>query len=384
MGTEYDSDASSTMTVCMQELEDALKLSSTQEAAKPASLDGAQGANNKPDIVRPNKEELEELIKTPGPNGISFAKAVQRRKNAIKTAERFLNMETLTVGAAEILNKAKRIVEDKELEAYVDQQIYYRNLMGIKPKIHSADNSTGSNRKEKEVRMETSSFKRKLSDDPVERRAEKMAKPATTKEYSKASTSKEARKELEALRMALIDISSDDGKIKEDVRNDVEVKVLMKLISKRDSSIFFEAGWYKGHRCYTCSNQASADFLKEAVTELKVKDGNIKAIPMEEINSYRQPRGWIWIPKPYLKPEMVLELLKVQNPDYETLKWSIVSVGKQKTFGQHFLVKITKEDVPKLKSKKMELKVGMATSVVIIDGKEPGKEVEPVSEIVEC
>ncbi|WP_333765304.1 hypothetical protein, partial [Streptomyces sp. IBSBF 2390] len=42
--------------------------------------------------------------------------------------------------------------------------------------------------------------------------------------------------------------------------------------------------------------------------------------------------------------------------------------GKQRPYGQHFLIRITKEDLPKLAERRNRIKVGLCESIFKIDG----------------
>ena len=322
------------------------------------------------------KEELVDLLKAKGPEGISFANAVTKRKKAVKTIDRLTKLEELSGTEMAHLLTAKKIVKDKELGNFIEAQIHYRNLLGIKPQTKEEnDRKHKANEIRKAPLKDESSQKRKLSDPEVKdskiQATLSRNQPNTSKKVRVAvpSTSKVANKEIEALRMALVDLSNDDGKLEEDIRNQVEIHILTTLPKKENcKELFCEAGWARGHRIFDCINQASADFLKEAVDEMKLKDRKLKIIPYAEINTVRQPRGWIWAPKPYISQDLLLQLVKAQNPDYNTGNWSIVSVGAKKQLGQHFLIKMTKEDVEKLKTEKMMLRVGFFQSNVVMDG----------------
>lgn len=337
--------------------------------------------------------ELKELIKSSGPEGISFAKAVTRRKKAIRTVERLINKDELSRSALSMFKAAKRIVDNKELEHFIDTQIHYRNKLGISPQTKEGNEARQKANEEKmaEVEKNEGSQKRKLSDPQVaEAKKQAVNRPSTSKavqdqdkaDAKQPSAQKKVRivdpksdpraEEKEALRVALVNTADEDGKVSEEIRNKVEIHILTELTKKANSSeLYCEAGWLKGHRIFNCVNQASVDFIKEAVKDLNVNQGKVKIIPFSELHTVRQPRGWIWVQKPYLEPELVLNVVKAQNPQYNTSNWTIVTSGLKKPLGQHFLLKINKEDVEKLMvaKPKMTLKVGFHTSDVVMDDK---------------
>lgn len=149
------------------------------------------------------------------------------------------------------------------------------------------------------------------------------------------------------------------------------------LIASKDTSIFFEGGFAAGHRIADCSNQQTYDFYIKAVEKLKMKEGQVKAIPWSQINNIRQPRGWLWIPRPYLNKEKLLTLIKMQNTGYDTRKWAIVIEGKQKQYGQHFLLKIGRESLPKLVENNMVIRAGLCQSKVVLEGNATNIVAEP-------
>ena len=122
----------------------------------------------------------------------------------------------------------------------------------------------------------------------------------------------------------------------------------------------------------------------DSVAKLGAKEGKVKALPWSELNTIRVPRGWIWVPRPYLCKDKLLKIIEKQNPDFNTARWSVVAEGKQKPYGQHFLIKICNEDMEKLKEKNMMLRVGVARSTFKIDGDSSQKAVEPDAPDTAC
>lgn len=350
--------------------------------------------------VNPTIEQLKELVKLKGPGGCSFAKLFARRKKAIKTMERIHNNSGEN-SEAEIrsFNNAREIMEDREIEAFIETQIHYRNLLGIKPQTKEENEER---HQANVLRKEAAAVKqkRKLSNPTVSSPKKQNANqgPSTSRDalrepnevhpkpkqrtQSKPSTADASNKEsvkkpkkntdnkTEDLRMALVDIGNEDGKIDEETRSKVETSILLEMVKKGNSELYCEAGWSKGHRIFDCVSQDSVDFLNETVKNLNANEGKVMIIPMSKINTIRQPRGWIWIPKPYITSDLVLNLVKLQNPEYNTSNWSVATTGAKKVLGQHFLLKMNKEDVEKLKEKKMQLRVGFFTSDVKMDGED--------------
>ncbi|WP_333765293.1 hypothetical protein, partial [Streptomyces sp. IBSBF 2390] len=121
-----------------------------------------------------------------------------------------------------------------------------------------------------------------------------------------------------AVRMVLVDTSSDDGIVDENIRNRVELHVLTEIPKRENKAeLYCEAGWMKGHRT----------FLKEAVSSLRLNDQKVQVIPYEELHTVRKPRGWVWVPKPFITSELLLELVQSLNPDYNTGNWAVVPKG---------------------------------------------------------
>lgn len=209
-----------------------------------------------PNMSESTRKKLENLTRTPGPGGITYAAARLEVKKAIKTVERF---------------QGKEVFGNRELEELTHED-HVRN---------------------KEKKIEAAQ-KRKLS-DPKQGQVSKAAKRSTSFAASKEKTDFD-----EKLRIVLVDLNHEDGQIEEKLRLKVKFTVL-----------------------------------------------------------YEMAR---------------------QNPGFDSKEWSIAVTGKQKPFGQHFLIKISRNDLTKLKSNGMELKVGIATSKVVIDGGEEEACVEPVSE----
>ena len=109
----------------------------------------------------------------------------------------------------------------------------------------------------------------------------------------------------------------------------------------------------------------------------------MKVIPWSELNKVRRPKGWVWVPRPYLSKEKLDKIVKKQNPHYKTSLWSVVAEGKQKPYGQHFLIKITREDLPVLEERNMKVKVGWAQSTLLLDGNSEKTEEPDIGAIAE-
>ncbi|WP_333765273.1 DUF4780 domain-containing protein, partial [Streptomyces sp. IBSBF 2390] len=90
--------------------------------------------------------------------------------------------------------------------------------------------------------------------------------------------------------------------------------------TERDSGFSWKGGYYQGHRIYDCANERSYKFVIEVVEKMNMKDGKIKAVPWPEVNSFRQPRGWIWVPKLFMCGEKLMKVISRQNPEYNTSK----------------------------------------------------------------
>lgn len=339
------------------------------------------------------KEKLLARIEEKGPLGLDFTKAHTKRRRAIRTMEKYLNMEVITDAGAVLLKKAREIVENKELEEFVETQLGYRKLLGIAPMTaedHRRCMAAKAERRATSDRQRAvAAEKRKLS-DATQTNPTKASKPSTSfsratkggKVTSDKSTKGGGKVDL-SLRLVLVDVGRDDGHIAEDTRLRVEGSALVQLVqSTGDSLLFFDGGWALGHRIFDCANEQSLKFLKDAVANQRANEGNVKTIPWSELNTVRSPRGWILVPRPYMPKDLIMQVIAKQNPEYNTANWSLVIEGKQRPFGQHFLIRITKEDLPILKENNMKVKVGFASSTWIMDETNSDKEPD-INDIVD-
>ncbi|WP_333765284.1 DUF4780 domain-containing protein, partial [Streptomyces sp. IBSBF 2390] len=119
-----------------------------------------------------------------------------------------------------------------------------------------------------------------------------------------ASTSAQNNEESapvdESLRLALIDTSYDDGKISDSRRYTIEEAIIDKLVeTPNNTGLFWNGSYVQGHRVYDCANERSMNFVRDVVIGMNMKEGKVKIIPWAEINSFREPRGRLWLPKPF-------------------------------------------------------------------------------------
>lgn len=150
-----------------------------------------------------------------GPEGLTFVQAYQKKKRAVKTMERFLNMEEdLNEQQVDIMRKARSVLDDITLNEFIDNQMTVRQKLGIAP-ISSEEHK--KNKESKEARKidnekRVAASKRKLSDSLVSSEAKKKI---TSPDIAKASTSRAAAasKVDHSLRLVLVDTSNDEGTI---------------------------------------------------------------------------------------------------------------------------------------------------------------------------
>lgn len=369
--------------------------------------------------VETMKAKLLSLTELTGPGGLSFSKCRAQRKNAIFTLKRLQNIDNLDDEDSELLIKAKEVVDDKELEKFLDTQLQCRKLLGIAPltrEDHERFRVAKEERRAKAISdaQRRASRKRKFTQSapklhedrmisrttpPYEQQNPQLKFVSQSNEYydrsyeqhpagqtsklpvdpllNRTLTSKQSlnvknseKEEVDLrLRLVLVDISEEDGKIGEETRLRVEEAVLTQLSeSKNDAFIFFEGGFVFGHRTMDCANEESLKFFKKTVEKLNFKKGNVKAIAWSEINTVNSLRGWVWVPKPYLSKEKLITLIRMQNPGYNTRIWYVLAEGRQRDYGQHFLIKISNDNMPALEENNMKVKVGMYTSQMILDG----------------
>lgn len=171
------------------------------------------------------------------------------------------------------------------------------------------------------------------------------------------------------LRLAFVDFDRDDGQISCASIEAVENAVLETLANtSTDSYIAFERGWAMGHRFVDCANRNSLNLFLEAVEKVNASGGNVSTIPWSQLKSVK---GWVWVPKPYITKTMLEKFIRIQNPNYNTTMWMVVSEGEQQLDGQNFLLKIGQDHLKTLKENDMRVRVGLDVSKFVLDREEP-------------
>lgn len=325
-------------------------------------------STNAAGLTASERKELQELTREKGPNGITYAQAQHKIKLAQRTLERFGENRNLEGKMAIQVDNARKTIGSNDLREYVEQQRSIREKLGYYSHHQNAKKEANPEKgmaapkatigTPQERRADYAS-KRRREDEPVDKRKPKLLRP---------STSTEAKRD--DLRLVVVDTSNSNGRIDETSLMELEMEIMVE-VSKRtpeEPEVFFEAGWMKTHRIYDCQDELSYNYLKDQVNGLKKKNGEIKAIPVQDLASIEQPKGWIWVPKPFVTAQVVLGLLVNQNKDLNSKQWQVIKVGDKKELGQHFLIQFHRDDMVKLEQRHWVVKVGFFNSTIRLEG----------------
>lgn len=388
---------------------------STSDAGSSTLLQSTESGGTFPSIaIGETKEDkmqfLKQFITLKGPGGISFAKAVRTVKMAKANYAKFKDVDQNELGetAQRILLRASEILEDAELTSYVKNQQQARDKLGI-PKIDSTAMQSSTpkrklsgegntltrsakkpnNRKSKpkgnnEPALINPKGKDKRSPAPkvssgqrgnqLPRQRKGEPAPKISKGNSgqrrdpQPSTSKASVDNPH--RMALIDDNEDRGAVDRKTVEKFEMGTILRLTSasKEGDPLSFDASWEKGQRIYDCANVRSKEFLQSCLESMALGDG-VRLVPYRDRKNAGHPRGWLWVPLPHIEENKLIDIIDVQNTSLDAKSnLSLIRAGKKKDYGQHFLMKVNRELVPKLQVNGWKIRVGFFNSKIELEG----------------
>ena len=123
--------------------------------------------NGRPVVVSEKIEDMiVGLLNELGPQGMHFKDAYRRRRMAIKTVERCLNQSgDMDEKRAKVYNNARVIVDNKELEEFVDMQLVYRKILDFGVPMTEEDHLRNklANRRKKQQAVEKERWRKRAN-----------------------------------------------------------------------------------------------------------------------------------------------------------------------------------------------------------------------------
>lgn len=184
-----------------------------------------------------------------------------------------------------------------------------------------------------------------------------------------------------SLKLVLVDDDRDKGRVDQEIVTQMDLKILESLYAMEDDDVDFviDSSWEQGRRVYTCRDEKSKVFAQQCFENLTFEGRCIRLLPYDERGKAGHPRGWIWVKLPHVPPETLMGLLhKLNKPMDIRGKWAILKTGKKRDYGQFFLLQIHRESIPMLIERKYEVRIGLGTSVIKLEGEvRLGQDEEP-------
>ncbi|XP_037930861.1 uncharacterized protein LOC119677158 [Teleopsis dalmanni] len=122
----------------------------------------------------------------------------------------------------------------------------------------------------------------------------------------------------------------------------------------------------RGHRVIRCDDEYSRSFLSKAITKISENwDGlKLKLVPAAEIPS--RPRARVWLPKNPGPPDLILQQLKLQNPEIQMEDWSVLKTEEPQKHSQSYLLLINEECLPVIEANDCKLRYGIRKAKIKI------------------
>ncbi|XP_037944397.1 uncharacterized protein LOC119677197 [Teleopsis dalmanni] len=173
------------------------------------------------------------------------------------------------------------------------------------------------------------------------------------------------------LSVALIDEHNSNGKLLMERWALIETKlselVMAELMTNPGSVPSFDcADIVRGHRVIRCDDEYSRSFLSKAITKISENwDGlKLKLVPAAEIPS--RPRARVWLPKNLGPPDLILQQLKLQNPEILMEDWSVLKTEEPQKHSQSYLLLINEECLPVIEANDCKLRYGIRKAKIKI------------------
>lgn len=181
--------------------------------------------------------------------------------------------------------------------------------------------------------------KRTLSENPSKKQKSRDESPINTN-LKKVKTKEEVSVKKNYIEIAkndlivaVIDKNTEDGTISADNWEKVEVglaSVFMQVLKENPGPTpsCRDGGWFQGRvKLTTCADARSLDLYKIALSKIKDlwKGAMLEVVSKENIPY--QTISKTWIPAEPSDPKLVMEMIKVSNPDLPTDNWKIEKIG---------------------------------------------------------
>ncbi|XP_037939251.1 uncharacterized protein LOC119672301 [Teleopsis dalmanni] len=173
------------------------------------------------------------------------------------------------------------------------------------------------------------------------------------------------------LSVALIDERNSNSKMLMERWALIETKlselVMAELMTNPGSVPSFDcADIVRGHRVIRCDDEYSRNFFSKAITKISENwDGlRLKLISAAEIPS--RPRARVWLPKNLGPPDLILQQLKLQNPEIQMEDWSVLKTEEPQKHSQSYLLLINEECLPVIEANDCKLRYGIRKAKIKI------------------
>ncbi|XP_065370822.1 uncharacterized protein LOC135962846 [Calliphora vicina] len=151
-----------------------------------------------------------------------------------------------------------------------------------------------------------------------------------------------------------------------------------------------DAGWYRGRvKLMACSNERSAMLFKQAVALLDGlwEGARLDVVSVDEIP--RRPRSTARVPDEPAKPEEILELLRIGNPDIPTHDWMVARVSESEGGYRRITVIMNQESLAPLRKNLGKVYYGFESIFLrVYRGDDKGKlvqdDIEPTPDDMSC